>query len=405
MNIVAEHPESINDQRTRQSRVAGWIFFLAGFLFLAPPAAAQNIQVGGYVKMESIYDTRQVLQVREGHLHLFPLPRGGASETDNLLFNAFQSRLQVAGSGTSALGADVSGVIEGDFFGVSNDNANGLRLRHAYVRLDWGRHELLAGQYWSPLLNTVYPQVINASAGAPFQPFARLPQVRYTWKPGAFRLITALSQQRDSFSDIGGSKQQQQSGMPAAHLHGEMIAPTGSAFGAGAYLKALRPEPSEDRFTAWAAQTYGLVNMPYLAVRTQLNYGNDLTDHLMTGGFVRTVEGNFEPLKVLSGWVDLTTRPEPLSFGLFAGYLTNLGAACKVAVASDAATRAHNMEQLWRVAPRAVYTAGRLRLTLETEVTSALYADRCDEQFRPRANNQESSVVNVRALLAAFYMF
>lgn len=115
--------------------------------------AAQSIGLSGYIKSEAAYDTRQVVQIREGQLNLYPQPEGPGAAADNLLFNAFQSRFRVTGSGSEALAGELTGVVEADFFGVTNADVNMLRLRHAYVTLDWGRHALLAGQYWSPLFS------------------------------------------------------------------------------------------------------------------------------------------------------------------------------------------------------------------------------------------------------------
>jgi hypothetical protein len=395
------------------------------YVFVAAPLWAQTVRLSGYVKAEAAYDTRQVSQVREGHFHLYPLPEGPETATDNLLLNAFESRLTVTGSGTKALGAALTGVLEADFFGVNNDNVNGLRLRHAYVKLDWGRHEVLAGQYWSPLFSPVVLARVQASnAGAPFQPFARFTQVRYTWKPGAFHVITALSQQRDAYSDVGGTKQQQQAGVPGAHLHGEYTPRDGYLAGAGAYAKALRPQTTGERFNAWAVQGYGLATAGPLTARAKLTYGNDLTDHLMTGGYVQTLAGAYEALRVASAWVDLEAARKAVSLGLFAGYTQNLGAGCdltgdetalKADVAStvqlgnvlllDEHTRAVDIDRIWRLAPRLVFAPGALRLSAEVEMTSALYVSSMSDSLQPQRAEEDAPVLNVRTLLSIYYFF
>ena len=302
------------------------LFAILAATFVAGEAQAQQVALSGYVKSEAAYDTRQVLQVREGHLHLYPLPESATSSSDNLLLNAFQSRLTVIGSGTEALGAAVSGVLEGDFLGISNADVNSLRLRHAYVKLAWEHHEFLAGQYWSPLFSpAVLAGVQGSNAGAPFQPFARFTQVRYTWKPGRLHVITALSQQRDAFSSIGGSKSQQQTGLPGAHVHAEYHADDNLFIGAGAYAKTLKPDPSDERFNAFAVQGYGTYTAGPVTARVKLTYGSDLTDHLMLGGYVRTLLNDYETLRVASGWIDLTFGDGLLRGGLFAGCrLSNL---------------------------------------------------------------------------------
>ena len=377
------------------------LFFLS---FLVTPIHAQSVRVGGFVKAEYIHDTRQVAQIREGQYHLFPVADQQGTDQDNLLFAAFQSRLYVQGTGAEALGAQVTGHVEADFFGSSNANLSTFRLRHAFVRLVWEKHELMAGQYWSPLFNAaLYPNVINFNTGAPFQPFARFPQLRYTYKPGAAHLIVALSQQRDAFSDIGGPKMQQQASIPAAHLHLQYVQGD-QLFGAGAYVKSIRPTLTSDTFTAWTVQSYLRFKQGDFTLRAKATYGNDLTDHLMTGGFVETVTGKYKPLGLVSGWVELESAAnENVSLGLFGGYLANLG-GCEETIVMTA-TRAHDMEHLIRVAPRVVYSTGPVRFAVEIEVTSALYATTFDSNLRPQAVSSDDPVTNIRSHLAAYYFF
>lgn len=147
-----------------------------------------GIEFSGFVKTDTFYDTRQTINIREGHFLLYP---------DNLLLDAnkvdinakptfnmlsIQSRLKGAITGPEAFGAKTSGVIEADFFGNENASfidANGFRLRHAFLKLNWKTTELIAGQYWHPMfIAEAFPGVISFNTGAPFQPFSRNPQVR-----------------------------------------------------------------------------------------------------------------------------------------------------------------------------------------------------------------------------------
>ena len=66
-----------------------------------------------------------------------------------------------------------------------------VRLRHAYLNLDWGTSALLLGQTWHPLYGDVAPQILNLNMGAPFQPFSRAPQIRFRYKTGDIQLTGA----------------------------------------------------------------------------------------------------------------------------------------------------------------------------------------------------------------------
>ena len=147
-------------------------------------------------------------------------------------------------------------------------------------------------------------------------------------------------------------------------------------------------------------------------LRGKVTYGGDLTDHLMTGGYVYAPSadrqgdyyaGAFKPLQLLSGWVDIdgAGRVAP---GLFVGYLVNQGASGDLdgPVVATAA-RAPNIKQLWRLAPRLNLNHGPVRFAFELEVTSAAYASRFDERYKPIGDTEAAT--NVRGNFTVFLFF
>ena len=76
-------------------------------------------------------------------------------------------------------------------FAVQEPLFSTVRLRHAYLNLDWGKPSLLLGQTWHPLYGDVAPQILNLNMGAPFQPFSRAPQIRFRYKTGDIQLTGA----------------------------------------------------------------------------------------------------------------------------------------------------------------------------------------------------------------------
>lgn len=85
----------------------GWSFDLFLLLLGMPPTLwAQSFKVGGFIKAEYLYDTRQVVAAREGSFHLFPLPKSEATASDNFGGFVFFSRLSLTiGDLPQALGA------------------------------------------------------------------------------------------------------------------------------------------------------------------------------------------------------------------------------------------------------------------------------------------------------------
>jgi hypothetical protein len=146
-----------------------------------------GIKFSGFVKTDVFYDTRQTVSIREGHFLLFPAAKDLDADNNDINgksgFNilSIQTRLLGKITGPDAFGAKTSGLIEADFFGNENSSfsdVNGFRLRHAFVKLNWQKTELLIGQFWHPMFVTdCYPGVISFNTGAPFQPFSRNPQI------------------------------------------------------------------------------------------------------------------------------------------------------------------------------------------------------------------------------------
>jgi len=79
-------------------------------------------------------------------------------------FLNIQTRLRGDIKGPDALGAKTSGAIEAEFFGTTDTDMNGFRLRHAYVKLNWKTTELMVGQFWHPMfITSCYPDVVHST--------------------------------------------------------------------------------------------------------------------------------------------------------------------------------------------------------------------------------------------------
>ena len=404
------------------------------------PAHAQDrptVAVYGFVRAETFYDSHRLdgegpVGVDEQY-GLFPRPDVSDTDWAELGFSARQTRLGVRAGGGYALGAEVSGAIEADFFSPFTRGPE-FTLRNAFLKLDWGTHEVIAGQYWSPLFTVnVFPGTVAFNAGAPFQPYARQPQLRAVWKPGPLRVIGALAGQQGEFADLSfpsplfpsfsssvpDPKLAQRASLPLAHLHVQFVRGE-SVAGIGLYGKGVRPVLGEDRFYAGAVQAYGKLTTDRVVFALKGTFGTDLTDHLMTGGYVASRDGGdiaFDGLRVAAAWVDVGTRGYPFTFGLFGGALANLGATDPFeapyaapggafdppALAYPGGVRAATLDGLWRLAPRIGYGSGPARLALEAEVTTGYWAAGTDDRFAP--SGETVTATNVRGLVAFYYFF
>ncbi len=385
-----------------------------------------GIKFSGYVRTDFIFDSRQSSAangLREGHFYLFP--DNVSYDADSVDINAnpsfhilsIQTRLRGDISGPDAFGAKTSGVIEAEFFGTSEADLNGFRLRHAFTKLDWGKASLLIGQTWHPMFPTeCFPGTISFNTGAPFTPFSRNPQIKYTYKPGKLSATLTAYSQRDFTStgpDGSGNKYMRNSGLPGFNAQLKIPITANGFVLAGADFKTIRPElktaanfenPNTLGSLAGFA-TFHLKTKP-LSFSLMGAYVQNASDLIMIGGYgvadiidpatgVRT----FANLTTANGWVDVYTNGKSIQAGLFAGYSKNLGSS--VELAGPLFGRGNNIGYLARIAPRLMFIQEKFTLAWEFETTIAGYGK--PDSFGKVLNI--SPVTNYRVLLAAIYKF
>ncbi len=390
------------------------------------PSPSPGIKFSGFVKTDFFYDTRQTSAsngIREGHFYLFPdnvlTDLEGKDINANPSFHLLniQTRLRGDISGPDAFGAKTSGAIEAEFFGTSESDLNGFRLRHAYVRLDWDKVSLMVGQNWHPLFPAEsFPGTLSFNTGAPFLPFSRNPQVRLTVRTGDAGFSLTTYSQRDFTStgpDGNSNKYMRNSGVPGFNL--QMKLPVGDVFTgwAGVDYKRLRPElktatnfgtdASLGSFTFFT--TLRFKTEPFTASMMGI-YAQNSFDILMLGGYAVSettslVRQTREYANINTGsiWMDITTNGSNFTAGLFTGFSKNLGASDEIK--GNIYGRGSNIDHLFRVSPRIIFTSGRLSFGAEVESTTAAYGE---TQSSGKVTNTEN-VTNLRVLLCSIYRF
>ena len=400
------------------------LFFLSfgGFKLQAEEKEKFSLTFSGYIKTDVIFDTRQTVSLREGHFLLYPQdrlldPAGhdlNAKDTFHIL--PIQTRLALKINGPPALGAKTSGYIEAEFFGMSDTDINGFRLRHAYLKLNWDKTEVLVGQFWHPMfISESYPEVVSFNTGAPFEPFSRAPQIRFTWMPGDLSFsLTALAQ-RD-FASTGPA------GVSTSYFRNAACpeldfkaAWSRKNFLAGAGINVLKIVPrlatetgyeANESLTSLAGYAFGRLKTRPVTIKAEGVYGGNLHHLTMLGGYAVseiidpvTAQRDYSPINTAAGWIDIQTNGEKWQVGLFSGYTKNLGA--KDEISGPIYSRVETMDHLVRIAPRFVFNAGKIRLAQEIELTSAAYGPVAS---RGRVNGLRT-VTNLRLLAAVYYFF
>ncbi len=378
----------------------------------------------GFVKNDFFVDSRQTVSAREGHFLLFPKPISEDADGNDINshssfnFLSIQTRVGVAISGPDVLGAKTSAKVEGDFFAQANDNINLLRLRHAYIKLNWENTELLMGQYWIPMFITdAYPGTVSFNTGSPIQPFGRSPQIRLTHKMGGLKLIAVASSERDYASrGIAGTTGEYLRNSMMPEFNGQVHFSPSKAFvaGIGAAYKQITPEiitgqgyATDQTVGGYNAIAFFKLKTTGITIKMEGIYGQNIPDVLSIGGFAVTdstdlIKGfvEYSPISTMSAWTDIHTNGKTWQAGVFAGYTKNLGSENDIV--GPMYGLGTNIESLYRVSPRLIYKNGPFKLAFEVGYTVANYGSSYDIKGVP---TNLTAADNTRFLLATYYSF
>src|SRR5574344_82483 len=402
-----------------------------------------KIKWSGMVNPTFFADSRQVVSGREGMMLFYPkeplLDANGndLNATPELNMLSITARLGVAFTGPDVLGAHTRGYIEGDFTGSNDANINMLRLRHAYLDMQWKHSELLAGQYWHPMVvHESMPETQPLNMGAPFHPYARYNQLRYTQFMGKWQLIGVAAFQLDNKSKgiDGSSTTYQKSGfVPELNLqlryqNNHFLA------GAAANLLVIRPRTYTINHDSTARhqinQTYSSPSFSLFAkynfgqwtVKGQTLLSDNLYEPCSMGGYLEKTtfdalnnqyEFSYRPFTFTTYWIDLGRTMGKWRPGLFAGYAFNNNFGETFYANEQDYGRGYNIEYLYRIQPRIDYFAGNnLSFYIDVEYTFAHYGKKqtnIDSQGNTLSYYYKSypinGVANTRLILGAVYAF
>ncbi len=409
--------------------------FLLPLLLMAQNESKWGIKFGGYVKNDIIYDSRQTVSLRQGHFLLYPkeelLDENGKdiNAKPSLTILAIQTRLKGTVTAPDALGAKISGYIEGEFFGNIDANINTFRLRHAFIKLAWPHTELMLGQWWHAMFITeCYPLTESFNTGAPFQPFSRNPQVRLTQSIGNLNIIATAMEQVDFVDngpEGGSSVYLRNAALPELNLTlqygNEKSSPqTNYLFGIGGDYKRLLPRlvtiknyKTDHMVNNMAVEAFLKIKIPKMTFAAEGIYGQDFYSLTMLGGYaVKSIPDtsndlrDYTPINVLSLWADIHSNGEKWQFGLFGGYTKNMGSNDIIERFPPTErqiyySRGSNIKYIYRVSPRLMYMQGRLKFSAEFEYTAAAYGTPDDKGLVKDSN----LVANYRLLLGAYLFF
>ncbi|OQX97601.1 MAG: hypothetical protein B6I24_08165 [Bacteroidetes bacterium 4572_128] len=138
-----------------------------------------KIKISGFVSYDAWYHTRQYVSARDGLVSLYPknieLDKNGDDINEDGYLNAvsMKSRIRFDMKEIEILNGKTSAILEGDFTGTENSNANGFFILEAI------------------------PNVMALHTGVPIQLLNRTPQLRITKKYKNFTIMMSAITQRD----------------------------------------------------------------------------------------------------------------------------------------------------------------------------------------------------------------
>lgn len=398
-------------------------------VILAQEKSTVGINFTGFVKSDIFYDTRQTVSIREGQFHLYPTHKDNdeygtdINSKDNFNILSIQTRLTGNINGPDAFGAKTSALIEGAFFGHSSPDINGFRLRHAYAKLKWDNSELLIGQFWHAMFITdCFPGTINFNTGAPFQPFSRNPQVRYTQNVNPFKFILTAMTQRD-FSSTGpdgtGSQYLRNNTLPELNLTVQFLKKNNDGnewiLGVGADYLSLTPRietplgfATNENFDAFSYMAFLKMKSKSITWKLEGILGQNTYHLTMLGGYAEVgitnptiQEYEYSPINIFSIWTELHTNGKDIQFGIFGGYTKNQGTVATPSNLSDIYARGANIDYIYRISPRMTINSGKMQFTGEIEYTVAAYGT---TQHDLTVDNSKE-IANLRFLIGVYYFF
>jgi hypothetical protein len=388
----------------------------------ANPEKEKTVEFSGLIRYDAYFDTYQSSTLRDGDVYLYPLKQKlNADNKDINAYNqlnmfAYETRLRAKVNGPEALGAKLSGLIEIDFEGRANGHENAPRARHLFMNLDWGKTKLLFGQYWHPLFVTeCFPEVLVAGGGAPFNPFNRSTQVLLKHKLSTNLEIGGAAVSHFDMSSIAGVPAQNNAAIPDFHGHLKYISSNISTGLVGGY-RILKPRTMLADSTLTTQKLGSFDVAAFLKIKHNNHtlkfygvYGQEMTPFIMIGGAapaqdpLTVADYSYGNINTFAVWSEYIYKWNAFDFGLFVAYTANTGSDTENLYVAQGFTRNADIDNIFRLSPRAIYTSGKLSFTLEYMLTGATYTDIQNNSYK--ALKTYDAVYNHRMAFAAAYTF
>ncbi len=365
----------------------------------------------GFVGFDAIMDTHESVTSRQNHVYLFPKNTSTDSKR-SFDFGAGISRIGVNLQGLDAFGAKTSAKVEGDFLGYGNGNTDFVvRLRHAFIKLNWEKSSLLVGKTWHPFfIPENFPGMVNFVVGAPIHPLSRAPQVRYSYNAASKLSLSFIALSQADFANKGGAQQVEQADFPEMNLQVKYGSAKDLFLAATFGVKNQKPLTTSSTTTSMQANLSLKYTTSAITFKAEGVYGGSMTNMVMIGGVARkanngtAIDGEYLPIYVNSFWTDIHTNGKKVEFGVFAGVTNNLGTKDESMILDTETgyTLGSNISKIIAYSPRVVFKSGKMTIGLELLHTIASYGTEYTSKSKP---TNTSDFSNDRLTLGVRYNF
>lgn len=394
-----------------------------------------QVKFGGFARGDYFIDSRKNFDPLDGLFNLWPEPAQYDAQGNDMNdvvrhnFSMQASRFSGLFTGPDVLKAKSSAYFEFDFSGGNTIN---VRMRQAWVKLNWTKSELQLGKTWHPLFSPIMPSAIAISTGAPFQPFHRAEQIRFTQKMGNLTLLAAAVYQSEhksfSYSYNAAAKKLEVGQIgdntrlnPIPDMNLQLHVKTGSFFtGLMGEYKIIRPTlftvgsdtknyKTKETVSSYALGWFGEYKHNLLTVKGNAMYGQNMAEFFMQGGYaVASIDSStgyrtYTPSNAITSWLNITYGKKIVA-GIFGGYQKNLGFSDPILGGSASFLgRAQNIAYMYRVAPSISYYAGRMVFAFEVEYNTAAFGTIDYADYGKVKDAKETS--NLRGLGSVTFYF
>lgn len=402
-----------------------------------------GVKWGGNITTNMYWDSRATTGARESIIMFLPKNKDlnfegkDINDKPNFYWGCMASILHAKISAPSCLGANISGFIETEFLGQAETQTNVIRLRNAYVNLDWGSSILTIGQDWNPMaLTESYPLCLSVNGAAPIIPSSRNPQIRFQQKlSSTFSVLATAYTERDMVSTghEGGSVVYQKNALiPALNLmFKHQSADKNFSVGASGEIKTIKPYNHvngvdvDAKLTTFAANAFlslatgESTQAGTFTIRFNAIYGGNLTSMVMPGGYGIaestisngvSIPTKYTPFNNVGATIDLGySIHKNAKIGILAGVNKNLGTTDEMGINNSCWTAFDNayIDGMMRIAPRFSYQSGNVRFGAEVQYTQAAYGsekDQINNKWQGKWKTTDE-VSNIRFLLATTLFF